>query len=112
MEINLRELDAKNRYKLMTGVVVPRPIALVTTLGENGVVNAAPFSFFNVMGSDPPIVAMGPGWRPDGSAKDTALNIRATGEFVINLVDENLAQQMNICATDFPAGESEIEAAK
>ncbi len=112
MEFDLQELAPRNRYKLLTGVVVPRPIAWVTTLDENGVVNAAPFSFFNVMGSDPPIVAFGPSWRPDGANKDTPHNIRLTGEFVINLVDENLAAQMNICATDFPAGESEIEAAK
>lgn len=112
MEFDLRALEPKNRYKLLTAIVVPRPIALVTTKNENGTVNAAPFSYFNMMGSDPPIVALGPSWRPDGSAKDTPRNIRATGEFVINLVDENLAQQMNICATDFPPGESEIAAAR
>lgn len=112
MEFDLRVLEAKNRYKLLTGVVVPRPIALVTSVNENGVVNAAPFSYFNVMGSAPPIVALGPSWRPDGSPKDTPRNIRATGEFVINLVDENLARQMNICATDFPPHESEVEAAQ
>lgn len=111
MEFDLKNLEPHDCYKLLTGLVVPRPIAWVTTLDENGVVNAAPFSFFNVMGSNPPIVAFGPSWRPDGSNKDTPQNIRLTGEFVINLVDENLAPQMNICATDFPPGESEIEAA-
>lgn len=112
MEFDLQKLASGDRYKLLTGIVVPRPIALVTTLNENGAVNAAPFSYFNMMGSDPPIVAIGPGWRPDGSPKDTPYNIRATGEFVINLVDENLARQMNICGTDFPPNESEVEAAK
>ena len=112
MEFDLRELSAKNRYKLLTAVVVPRPIALVTSLDENGVVNAAPFSYFNMMGSDPPIVALGPAWRADSSPKDTPCNIRATGEFVINLVDENLARQMNICAVDFPPHESEVAAAQ
>lgn len=111
MEFDLQKLAPQDRYKLLTGVVVPRPIAWVTTLDENGVVNAAPFSFFNVMGSNPPIVAFGPSWRPDGTNKDTPQNIRITGEFVINLVDESLVQQMNITATDFPPGESEIEAA-
>ena len=112
MEFDLQKLASRNRYKLLVGLVVPRPIAWVTTLDENGVVNAAPFSFFNVMGSDPPIVAFGPSWRPDGSNKDTPQNIRLTGEFVINMVDENCAAQMNICAIDFPRGESEIAAAK
>lgn len=111
MEFDLKELAPKDRYKLLTGVVVPRPIAWVTSSDENGVVNAAPFSYFNMMGTDPPIVAFGPSWRPDGSPKDTAHNVRATGEFVINLVDENLAAQMNISAADFPPGQSEVEAA-
>ena len=111
MEFDLDKLAPKDRYKLLTGIVVPRPIAFVTTLDAEGRINAAPFSYFNMMGSDPPIVAFGPSWRPDGTPKDTPHNIRATGEFVINLVDENLAQQMNICAVDFPPGESEIEAA-
>jgi flavin reductase (DIM6/NTAB) family NADH-FMN oxidoreductase RutF len=112
MEFDLQKLAAKDRYKLLTGVVVPRPIAWVTTMNENGVVNAAPFSYFNMMGTDPPIVAFGPSWRPNGSPKDTAHNVRLTGEFVINLVDENLAQKMNISAADFPPGQSEIEAAQ
>ena len=112
MEFDLQKLASRDRYKLLTGIVVPRPIAWVTTLNENGVVNAAPFSYFNMMGSDPPIVAFGPAWRPDGSPKDTPHNIRLNGEFVINLVDENLAMQMNISAADFPPGQSEIEAAK
>ena len=111
MEFDLRKLAPKDRYKLLTGVVVPRPIAWVTTLDADGVVNAAPFSYFNLMGTDPPIVAFGPAWRPDGSPKDTPHNIRLTGEFVVNLVDENLAQQMNISAADFPPGQSEVEAA-
>jgi flavin reductase (DIM6/NTAB) family NADH-FMN oxidoreductase RutF/rhodanese-related sulfurtransferase len=112
LEFDLEKLAPGNRYKLLTGVVVPRPIAWVTSLDENGVVNAAPFSYFNMMGSDPPIVAFGPSWHADGRPKDTAHNIRITGEFVINMVDESLAQQMNLTAIDFPRGISEIEMAR
>lgn len=99
------------RYKLLVGLVVPRPIALVTSIGPGGVVNAAPFSFFNVFSEEPPLVLLGLQSRPDGSIKDTPANIRETGAFVINLVDEALAEQMNVCAVDFPASESEIDAA-
>ncbi|HEX8834253.1 MAG TPA: flavin reductase family protein, partial [Abditibacteriaceae bacterium] len=107
-----RTLPARDRYKLLISVVVPRPIALVTSLDENGVLNAAPFSFFNVVGSDPALVILGVGDRAPHTPKDTAHNIASTGEFVVNLVDENLAEQMNICSIDFPAGISEVEAAK
>ena len=75
-------------------MVVPRPIAWVTTLSEGGALNAAPFSFFNVFGSDPAFVALGIGNRKDGSLKDTVANIEKTGEFVINTVTESLAEQM------------------
>lgn len=111
MHFDLRQLAARDRYKLLTGVVVPRPIALVTSLNEAGQVNAAPFSFFNMMGSDPPIMALAPGDRPEGEPKDTARNIRQGGEFVVNIVDENIVEAMNICATDFPPGVDELAAA-
>jgi flavin reductase (DIM6/NTAB) family NADH-FMN oxidoreductase RutF len=111
MEFDLRAMDARDRYKLLVGVVVPRPIALVTTVDAEGRVNAAPFSFFNAMGSDPPIVVLGIGDRPGGGPKDSARNIRATGEFVVNLVDETLAERMNVCAVDFPAGTDELKCA-
>lgn len=92
-------------------MVVPRPIALVTTLDELEQVNAAPYSFFNLLGSDPPIVALGPGDSAPGEPKDTARNIRASGEFVVNIVDEALARAMNICAVPFPRGVDELTAA-
>ena len=111
MEFDLRRLGGRDRYKLLAGVVVPRPIALVTTVDAGGAVNAAPFSFFNVMGSDPPLVALGIGDRAAGVPKDSARNIAATGEFVVNLVDESMAQKMNVCAVDFPAGTDEIACA-
>ena len=111
MEFDLRQLNGRDRYKLLASVVVPRPIALVTTADEQGRVNAAPFSFFNVMGSDPPLVALGIGDRAGGVPKDSAANIAATKEFVVNLVDESMAQRMNVCAIDFPAGTDEIACA-
>jgi len=111
MRFDMRDLEPTDRYKLLTGVVVPRPIAWVTTLNEDGSVNAAPFSFFNAMGSDPAVVALGPADRPDGSPKDTALNIRRTGEFVVNLVTEALMPAMNVTAADFPPGADELRAA-
>ena len=102
MHFDLSELDAKDRYKLIAGLVVPRPIALVTTLGESGTHNAAPYSFFNAFSEDPPLVVLGLGINERGDDKDTAVNIRDGGEFVVNLVDEPLAEAMNICAIDFP----------
>lgn len=111
MNFDLHSLSPRDSYRLLTGAIVPRPIALVTSLDEAGRVNAAPFSFFNIVGADPPLVVLGIGDRGVGEPKDSARNIRARGEFVVNLVDEALTQAMNICAVDFPAGISEVEAA-
>ncbi len=102
MEFDCRNLEPHENYKLLISLVLPRPIALVTTIDEHGRVNAAPFSFFNAMGFNPPIVALGIEARADLSHKDTAANIGRSAEFVINIVDEPLAQRMNICAIDFP----------
>jgi flavin reductase (DIM6/NTAB) family NADH-FMN oxidoreductase RutF len=74
-----------------------------------GKINAAPFSFFNLLGAEPPILAIAPGDRNDGSPKDTARNIRSTHEFVVNLVDEPIAEAMNLCAASIPYGENELE---
>jgi flavin reductase (DIM6/NTAB) family NADH-FMN oxidoreductase RutF len=111
MRFDLAELSATERYKLLGGLVVPRPIALVTTQSQDGRVNAAPFSFFNVFAEEPPLVVLGIGIGPLGGAKDTTVNIRERGEFVINLVDEPIAEAMNLCAIDFPPKISEIEVA-
>jgi flavin reductase (DIM6/NTAB) family NADH-FMN oxidoreductase RutF len=108
--ILLRDLGPHERYKLLCGVVVPRPIALVTTLDANGTVNAAPFSFFNVFSEDPPLIVLGLQHKPDRTPKDTTRNIRRDGEFVVHMVDEALASAMNDCAVDFPSGESEVVA--
>ncbi len=109
MFFDISQIQARDAYKLLTGIVVPRPIALVTSVSETGLVNAAPYSFFNLLGSDPPVVALGVGDRKPGEGKDTAQNIETRGEFVVNLVDEALAEKMNECAVDFPANWSEVE---
>lgn len=108
--IPLQDLSPHERYKLLCGVVVPRPIALVTTLDTNGAVNAAPFSFFNVFSEDPPLIVLGLQHKADRTPKDTTRNIHRDGEFVVHMVDEALAAAMNDCAVDFPSGESEPEA--
>lgn len=109
-DIAMDSLSARDRYKLLCGIVVPRPIALVTTCNANGGVNAAPFSFFNVFSEAPPLVILGLQAAQSGALKDTTRNIRRTGEFVVNLVDEDLALMMNDCAIDFPPEIGEPEA--
>ncbi len=108
MELDLTGPLADRAYPILASLVVPRPIALVTTINPEGKVNAAPFSFFNLLGADPPILAVAPGDRADGTPKDTARNIRLTHEFVVNLVDEALAEAMNQCAASLPYGEDEL----
>ncbi len=109
----MEKATARETYNLLIGLVAPRPIALVTSMNEDGGLNAAPFSSYNYLCTDPPIIGMGVMDRPTGGfvPKDTARNIRRTGEFVVNVVTEDLAQQMNICATDFPAEVDELEMA-
>jgi flavin reductase (DIM6/NTAB) family NADH-FMN oxidoreductase RutF len=105
-------LAEHDRYKLLISLVIPRPIALVSTVGPTGIVNAAPFSFFNLFSESPPLAVLGLQTKPEGGLKDTSAHIRDRGEFVINLVDEALGPQMNQCAVDFPSEVSEIDAAK
>ena len=109
IELDLLTTHADRAYAILAGLVTPRPIAWVTTLNEDGSVNAAPFSFFNVFGAEPPLVIFAPGDRDDGSPKDTARNCRRTGEFVVNLVNEPLAQVMNRTSATIPYGVSETE---
>lgn len=108
MEFDLEKEHAERAYPLLASVVVPRPIALITSLGPDGVVNAAPFSFFNLLGTEPPILAVAPGDRGDGTPKDTARNIRLQHEFVVNLVDEAIADAMNRTSASLPYGVSEL----
>ena len=102
MQYAVSDVNHHDRYKILTAFVLPRPIAWVTTLGPTGVVNAAPFSFFNVFAEDPPLVMFACNKRPDGRLKDTWLNIQRTGQFVVNLTDEPLARAMHDSSGDFP----------
>lgn len=101
-------LSGRQRYKLMIGAIVPRPIAFVTTIDDRGVVNAAPFSFFNCLSADPPIVALGVEYREGRNSKDTGRNIRLTGEFTVNIVSDTILEAMNVGAIPFDAGVDEI----
>jgi flavin reductase (DIM6/NTAB) family NADH-FMN oxidoreductase RutF len=109
MDIDFATLTEYQRYKLMASLIVPRPVALVTTLGPDGTVNAAPFSMFNMVGEEPPIVMISLNRRSDASLKDTALNIMRTGEFVVHLADEDIALQMDRCGEHHPPHVSEVD---
>ena len=109
VHLRLADLEPHDAYKLLSGVVIPRPIAWVTSIDAAGVVNAAPFSFFNCFSEAPPLVVLGLQHRPDGSgAKDTSRNVRETGEFVVNLTNEATAEAMNVTAVNAPPGVSEL----
>ncbi|MCA1416562.1 flavin reductase family protein [Bradyrhizobium sp. NBAIM20] len=107
MDYAANELTPRERYKVLTSFILPRPIAWVTTLGPSGVVNAAPFSFFNAFCEDPPLCMFAANRKPNGEDKDTFLNIQRTGEFVVNLTDEPLARAMHESSGDFPPEISE-----
>jgi flavin reductase (DIM6/NTAB) family NADH-FMN oxidoreductase RutF len=108
MQFDFQDLPENKRYKLMSSTITPRPIAWVTTRSAAGVNNASPFSFFNMMGADPPVLAIGVMRRPNRVFKDTAANILETGEFVVNLVSRDVAQAMNATSTDAPPGVDEL----
>lgn len=112
MNIDLSKLTPGKAYGLLTNLIVPRPIAWIVSADANGTLNCAPFSFFNMLGQDPPIIGVGIGNGPDGKPKHSAQNIVATGQFVLHFVTEKLAHAMNITATDFPAGDNELIHAK
>jgi flavin reductase (DIM6/NTAB) family NADH-FMN oxidoreductase RutF len=109
MLFDLAQIAPMERYELLLGTVVPRPIALITSLSADGTVNAAPYSLFNVMSHDPPIVAFSVLPDPAGRMKHTGRNILATQEFVVNLVSEAIAEAMNLACIDAPADVSEID---
>lgn len=111
MNFEMETTPHRQVYNLLIGLVAPRPIAWITSMDADGHLNAAPFSAFNYLCTDPPVVGIGVTNRPgeDFVPKDTARNIRRTGEFVINIVTEDLLRQMNITATDFPAEVNELE---
>ena len=108
MLFDFETLSAQDRYKLMVSTIVPRPIAWVVTQDRLGRNNAAPYSFFNAMANDPPIVIIGIGGRGDGADKDTGANIHSTGQFVVNLVAASNGEAMNVTAIDFPPGVDEL----
>lgn len=107
ISLDFSTIDPQSRYKLLCGAIVPRPIAFVTSMNGAGLVNAAPYSFFNVFSEDPPLIVLGLQRKPDGSLKDTTANIDRLGTFVVNLVDEPMATAMNDAAAEFPAETSE-----
>lgn len=109
MHFDFSTLTAAERYKLMAAAITPRPIAWLTTVSKDGVRNAAPYSFFNMMGSEPPLVAIGMMRRPDGTHKDSARNVLDTREFVVNLVGEHDAEAMNLTCIDAPPEFDEVE---
>jgi len=110
MQIDPSLHTKEDNYKLLTNLVVPRPIAWISSLSQSGLINLAPFSFFNAVGSDPMYVVVGIGRRDSGEPKDSARNIQTSGEFVVNLVTEDLLAAMNITAAEFPPEESELSA--
>jgi flavin reductase (DIM6/NTAB) family NADH-FMN oxidoreductase RutF len=102
VDLDVSEMAERDAYKVLGSLVIPRPIAFVSTQSAEGKLNCAPFSFFNAVGYAPPVIALGIEQWDDGTEKDTGLNIRRTGEFVVNLVDEDLSEKMNLAAIDFP----------
>ncbi len=108
MEFDFAQLGGADRYKLMSAAITPRPIAWITSIALDGTPNAAPYSFFNMMGADPPLLAVGMMRRPDGSHKDSARNIIDRGEFVVNLVSETDAAAMNVTCIDAPPDFDEL----
>ncbi len=108
MDLELAQLPALERYKLIIGLVIPRPIGWVSTWSENGVANCAPFSFFNAISEDPPLCILSFNLRSDGALKHTLKNIRRTGEYVVNLADESTANAMHASSAEIPETESEF----
>lgn len=111
MNINPQNLTERENYKLLTGTIIPRPIAFVTSVSADGIVNGAPFSFFNIVSSNPPMISFSV-QRKNGVMKDTARNIAANKQFVVHIVDEQNVTQVNETAANLPPNESEIERAQ
>ena len=109
MELDPRTFD--NFYRVLTGVVVPRPIAFVSTISIDGILNLAPFSFFNAVASNPPTIVFSSSRHTGNKRKDTLLNIEQTGEFVVNVVVDDIAEAINRTAAEFPAEVNEFEIA-
>jgi flavin reductase (DIM6/NTAB) family NADH-FMN oxidoreductase RutF len=108
MNFDFEAMTPAARFAFLTGAVVPRPIALITTLTSSGTCNAAPYTFFSIAGTEPPMVTVTVLPTPDGRMKDTGANILQTREFVINLVTEDMAAAMNVTCIDAPAHVDEL----
>ncbi|MDR8401824.1 flavin reductase family protein [Paraburkholderia sp. USG1] len=111
MEFDFEKLDGTQQYKLLGSTITPRPIAWVSTVGADGRLNAAPFSFFNVFGEDPAVLGFSILHRSESDLKDTGANVRLRKEFVVNLVSEDNLDKMNISAIEFPPHFSEFSEA-
>ena len=112
MQFDFDAMSPTARFAFLTAAVVPRPIALITTLTPAGACNAAPYTFFSIAGTEPPMVTVTVLPTPDGRMKDAATNILHSKEFVINLVSEELAEAMNLTCIDAPAGVDEMALAE
>jgi flavin reductase (DIM6/NTAB) family NADH-FMN oxidoreductase RutF len=108
MQYDPKELEQKAIYKLLSGIIIPRPIGWISSISEEGILNLAPFSFFNAVGDDPPHVMFSAG-RGLNSNQDTVKNVLATKQFVVNMVTEELVEQMNMTAQGVPTHESEFD---
>jgi flavin reductase (DIM6/NTAB) family NADH-FMN oxidoreductase RutF len=111
VEFDFAQTGVAERRKLLSSSIVPRPIAWVVSMNRDGALNAAPFSFFNLICTDPPLLCVSVTQGAGGRHKDTANNVSATGQFVVNLVPYRMRETMNVCGTDFPPEISEIEMA-
>jgi len=109
MYFSINELSQYDRYKFLSALVVPRPVAFVTSMNSEGLHNAAPVSFFNLFSEDPALVVLGFSHKPTGTSKDTINNIRSKQQFVVNMVDKNIIGAMHIASANFPSDESEID---
>ena len=107
MKIDPKDLDPRSKSRLMLTIILPRPIAWISTISEEGRLNVAPFSAFGIVSTNPPMIGVGIA-RREGEKKDTLRNIEATGEFVVNSVTESLAQKMNITAIEYPGDVDEF----
>lgn len=112
ISINLKDQTEKENYKLLTSTIIPRPIAFVTTQSRDGVVNGAPFSYFNIVSDNPPLISISVQRKENGEMKDTARNIYDAGEFVVHIADDDNIEQFNMAAANLPSCESELEYAK
>ncbi|PYZ92331.1 hypothetical protein CR194_15980 [Salipaludibacillus keqinensis] len=106
--IHPNQLSKKETYRLLTSAVAPRPIAFVTSISEDGVLNAAPFSYFNLISAEPPLLSISIG-RKQGHQKDTARNILQVGEFVVHVTDEDNVKAVNETSMNLPSDQSEVE---